>query len=82
MQDLNSFNDFLMHGNDYKVTMIYLNYSTEIKHFVPSGMGHCVVMNGHISYYSLIITDLFTNFMHTILTKVIPDNLKACLRFV
>ena len=26
--------------------------------------------------------DLFTNFMHTILTKVVPDNLKACLRFV
>ena len=26
--------------------------------------------------------DLFTKFMHTILTKVVPDNLKACLRFV
>ena len=26
--------------------------------------------------------DGFTNFMHTILTKVVPDNLKACLRFV
>ena len=26
--------------------------------------------------------DLFTNFMHTILTKVVPDNLKACPRFV
>ena len=24
----------------------------------------------------------FTNFMQTILTKVVPDNLKACLRFV
>ena len=24
--------------------------------------------------------DMFTNIMHTILTKV-PDNLKACLRF-
>ena len=26
--------------------------------------------------------DQFTNFMHTILTKVVPDNLKACPRFV
>ena len=26
--------------------------------------------------------DRFTNFMHTILTKVVPDNLKACPRFV
>ena len=25
---------------------------------------------------------LFTNFMHNILTKVVPDNLKACPRFV
>ena len=27
-------------------------------------------------------TDRFTNFMHTILRKVVPYNLKACLRFV
>ena len=26
--------------------------------------------------------DVVTNFMHTILTKVVPDHLKACLRFV
>ena len=26
--------------------------------------------------------DGFTNFMYTILTKVVPDNLKACLGFV
>ena len=26
--------------------------------------------------------DRFTNFMHTILTKVVPENLKACQRFV
>ena len=26
--------------------------------------------------------DLFTTFMHTILTKVVPDNLKACPKFV
>ena len=26
--------------------------------------------------------DLFTNFMYTILIKVVPDNLKACPRFV
>ena len=26
--------------------------------------------------------DGFTHFMHTILTKVVPNNLKACLRFV
>ena len=28
------------------------------------------------------VMDGFTHFMHTILTKVVPDNLKACLRFV
>ena len=26
--------------------------------------------------------DWFSNFMHTVLTKVVPDNLKACPRFV
>ena len=30
----------------------------------------------------LALIDGFTNFMHIILTKVVPDNLKACPRFV
>ena len=29
----------------------------------------------------LFSIDLFTNFMFIILTKVVPDNLKACLKF-
>ena len=38
------------------------------------------------AFQSLPITclaiDLSTNFMHTILTKVVPDSLKACSRFI
>ena len=35
-----------------------------------------------ISQKSPCIIDGFTTFMHTILTKVVQDNLKPCLRFV
>ena len=42
----------------------------------------CVnVSEFHVSCIGHVI-DLFTNFMHTILTEVVPDNLKACPRFV
>ena len=35
-----------------------------------------------LAYVFVMLTDEFTNFMHTILLKVVPDNLKACRRFV
>ena len=37
---------------------------------------------GSIQFPHILNLDRFTNFMHTILTKVIPDNLTACSRFL
>ena len=39
-------------------------------------------LNFHLILFVLSIIDLFTNCMHTIKKKVVPDNLEACPRFV
>ena len=45
----------------------------------PIVLGSTVLSTKPQQFFSI---DQFTNFMHTILTKVVPDNLKACPRLV
>ena len=66
--------DWVLGLNDEREKKVFIIAGTERKKKLCS-------LNS-AQHEGIRVIDLLTNFMHTILTNIAPDNLKACLRFV